>query len=52
MLAISDEMYKYIDTSGDKPVIVKSAPEHIKNEAKRINELTLKYEGSEHYINN
>lgn len=49
-LSVSDEMYKYMNTSGEKPIIIRSAPEHIKNEAKEINKLALKYTGSEHYI--
>ncbi len=49
-LSVSDEMYKYMNTSGEKPIIIRSAPEHIKTEAKEINKLALKYTGSEHYI--
>ena len=49
-IAVSDEMYKFMDTSGGKPVIIRSAPEHIKNEAKGINKIAVKYTGSEHYI--
>lgn len=49
-IAVSDEMYKYMDTSGSKPVIISSAPEHIKSEAAEINKLAIKLTGSEHYI--
>ena len=50
MISVSEEMNKYMNTKGEKPVIIKSAPKHIKDEARKINEITLKYEGSEHYI--
>lgn len=44
-------MYGYIRSNGDKPIIVKEAPEHIKNEARELNKLIEKKFGEkEHYI--
>ena len=50
IMSVPDEMYKYMDTSGKKPVIIQSAPEHIKEKAREINKIAIKLTGSEHYI--
>lgn len=50
IMSIPDEMYKYMDTSGRKPIILRSAPEYIKKKAKEINIIAVKITGSEHYI--
>ena len=50
MVVPSDELCKYVDSSSGKPVVVKNAPESVKEEARKINKTTLKYTGSEHYI--
>lgn len=50
IMSVPDEMYKYMDTSGKKPVIIQSAPKHIKEKAREINKIAIKLTGSEHYI--
>lgn len=50
IMSIPDEMYKYMDTSGRKPIILRSAPEYIKKKARKINEIAKKIEGSEYFI--
>lgn len=50
MIAPSDELCRYVDSSSGKPVVVKNAPENVKEEARKINKTTLKYTGTEHYI--
>ena len=51
MIAHSIEMYEYMDTSSGKPVILKNAPEHIKEEARMLNQAIEKRSGEKnHYI--
>ena len=49
-MGITAEMRKYMDTSGEKPVIINAAPDHIKKLARELNEIAVKIEGSEHFI--
>lgn len=50
IMSVPDEMYKYMDTTGRKPIVLRSAPEHIKEKARKINLIAIKLTGSEHYI--
>ena len=50
IMSIPDEMYKYMDTSGEKSIIIHSAPERIKNQAREINKIALKITGSYYFI--
>jgi hypothetical protein len=51
IISHSIEMYGYTHSEGDKTIIVKEAPEHIKKEARELNKLIEdKFGEKEHYI--
>lgn len=51
LLSHSIEMYGYEKSDGTHPIIVKEAPEHIKQEARDLNKLIEeKFGEKDHYI--
>lgn len=50
IMAIPREMYKYMNTSGEKSIIIHSAPEHIKEQAREINSIAIEITGSVYFI--
>ena len=46
----SMQVYKYMDTTGEKPVIIPSAPASVKVEARRINKIIEKKFGENDYF--
>lgn len=50
IMALPDEMYKYMNTDGEKSVIIHSAPESIKEEAREINKIAIDITGSEYFV--
>jgi len=49
IMSPSPEMYKYLKNDGNKTIVVKEAPKHIKDEARGVNKIALEYEGKEYY---
>lgn len=49
LISHSVEMYGYERTDGEKPVIIKNAPDHIKEEARKLNKLIEKKFGEKDY---
>lgn len=49
IMSPSDDMYKYTKNEGDKIIVVKEAPEHVKDEARGVNKIALQCEGKEYY---
>lgn len=45
LMAIPDEVYDYMDLRGEKPVIIATAPEHIKRKAIEIDAISIKKTG-------
>lgn len=51
LLSHSIEMYGYTKTINNKPVVVKEAPKHIKDEARNLNKrIEEKFGEKNHYI--
>ncbi len=51
LISHSIEMYGYEISDGKKPIIVKEAPEHIKQEARSLNKIIEeKFGEKDHYI--
>ena len=50
MITRSLEMEKYIRIGGEKPVVIKEAPEQFKQIARKTNEEYQKITGEEYYI--
>lgn len=49
LLSHSIEMYGYEKSNSEHPIIVKEAPEHIKQEARELNKLIEKKFGKKDY---
>ena len=45
LMAIPDEVYDYMDLRGEKPVIIATAPESIKQKAREINDTSIRRTG-------
>lgn len=45
LMSIPDEVYEYMDMRGKKPIIISSAPESIKSQAREINDISIKKTG-------
>ena len=45
LMHIPDEVYRFMDTRGKKPVIIANAPESVKQKAREIDEKVLKKTG-------
>ena len=45
LLSIPDEVYRYMDMTGKKPVIIANAPESVKEKAREIDRTSIKHTG-------
>ncbi len=45
LMSIPDEVYEYMDMRGKKPIIISSAPEAIKSQAREIDDISIKKTG-------
>ena len=45
LMSIPDEVYKYMDMRGKKPVIISTAPDDVKEKAKEIDRIAIEKPG-------
>ncbi len=45
LMSIPDDVYEYMDLRGEKPVIISSAPDSVKEKARQIDEKVIKATG-------
>ncbi len=45
LMSIPDEVYEYMDLRGEKPVIISSAPESVKEKAREIDRTVMNRTG-------
>lgn len=48
--ALPPKMYKYLKNVNNQVVLAKEAPEDIKEEARQINKISLKFEGKPFFV--
>nr|DAH47629.1 MAG TPA: hypothetical protein [Caudoviricetes sp.] len=46
LMHIPDDVYRYMDTRGEKPVIIAKAPESVKKQAREIDKIVLEKTGT------
>lgn len=49
LVSLPIELYCYMDCSGDRPVIIASAPESIKEKARKVDETIMKKFGKKFF---
>lgn len=45
LMSIPDEVYEYMDMRGEKPIIISSAPDSVKEKARKIDDIVIQNTG-------